>query len=167
MALVRIEVVAVPGSGKMNVTGVNSVQVKENIKNTYQYIKANEKSILSEKHSLNNFDITVQVSNLLGSTISTGIGSAVYIGIISALYKKNLKAGLGVLGNISVGGAVERSGNFPDKVTMLSENGAKMVIVPMENLNELSNLPASVLGNTDVPFYQNTQMLMQKAFLSE
>jgi len=41
------------------------------------------------------------------------------------------------------------------------------VIVPMENLNELSNLPASVLGNTDVPFYQNTQMLMQKAFLSE
>lgn len=167
MALVRIEVVAVPGSGKMNVTGVNSVQVKENIKNTYQYIKANEKSILSEKHSLNNFDITVQVSNLLGSTISTGIGSAVYIGIISALYKKNLKAGLGVLGNISVGGAVERSGNFPDKVTMLSENGAKMVIVPMENLNELSNLPPSVLGNTDVPFYQNTQMLMQKAFLSE
>lgn len=71
------------------------------------------------------------------------------------------------LGNIYVGGAVERSINFPDNVTMLSENGAKMVIVPMENLNELSNLPASVLGNTDVPFYENTQMLMQKAFLQE
>jgi ATP-dependent Lon protease len=167
MALVRIEVVASPGSGKMNVTGVNSVVVKENIKNTYQYIKANEKTILSEKHSLNNFDITIQVSNILGSTISTGIGSAVYISILSALYKKNLKAGLGVLGNISVGGAIERSVNFPDKVTMLSENGAKLVIVPMENLNELNNLPQSVLGNTDVPFYQNTQMLMQKAILME
>jgi ATP-dependent Lon protease len=48
---------------------------------------------------------------------------------------------------------------------MLSENGAKSVIVPMDNLNELSNIPPTVLGNTDVPFYQNNQMLMQKAIL--
>jgi len=50
---------------------------------------------------------------------------------------------------------------------MLSENGAKVVIVPMENLNELTNIPPSVLGNTDVPLYQNNQMLMQKAILLE
>jgi ATP-dependent Lon protease len=46
---------------------------------------------------------------------------------------------------------------------MLSENGARSVIVPMDNLNELSNVLPTVLGNTDVPFYQNTQRLMQKA----
>ena len=50
---------------------------------------------------------------------------------------------------------------------MLSDNGAKTVIVPMDNLSELANVPASVLGNTDVPFYSNNQMLMQKAILSE
>ena len=165
MALVRIESVAVQGSGKLNITGVNNVAVKENIKNTYQYINANEKTLLSDRHSLKNFDITIQVSNLLGSAISSGIGSAVYIAIVSALYKKNLKAGLAVLGNISVGGAIERATNFTDKVTMLSENGAKVVIVPMENLNEMTNIPPSVLGDTDVTLYQNTQMLMQKAIL--
>jgi ATP-dependent Lon protease len=164
---VRIETVAVAGSGKINITGVNNTVVKENIKNTYQYIKANEKTILSDKHSLKNYDITIQVTNLLGSVISSGIGSAVYIAIVSALYKKNLKTGLAVLGNISVGGAIERVINFADKVTMLSENGAKSVIVPMDNLNELSNVPPSVLGNTDVPFYQNNQMLMQKAILQD
>jgi ATP-dependent Lon protease len=165
VALVRIETVAVQGSGKLNITGINTTAVKENIKNTYQYIRANEKTILSDKHSLKNYDITIQVSNLLGGAISTGIGSAVYIAIVSALYKKNLKAGLAVLGNISVGGAVERAINFDDKVTMLSENGAKVVIVPMDNLTELANIPPSVLGNTDIPFYQNNQMLMQKAIL--
>lgn len=46
---------------------------------------------------------------------------------------------------------------------MLSENGAKSVVVPMDNPNELSNVPPTVLGNTDVPFYQCNQMLMQKA----
>ena len=165
VALVRVEAIAVGGSGKLNITGVSNTAVKENIKNTYQYIKGNEKTILSEQHSLKNFDITIQVTNLLGASISSGIGSAVYISIVSALYKKNLKAGLAVLGNISVGGAIERAINFEDKVTMLSENGAKVVIVPMDNLTELANIPATILGDTDVPFYQNNQLLMQKAIL--
>lgn len=167
VALVRIEAVTTSGSGKLNISGVSNTAVKENIKNTYQYIKANEKTILSEQHSLKNYDITIQVTNMLGASISTGIGSAVYISIVSALYKKNLKPGLAVLGNISVGGAVERAINFADKITMLSENGAKAVVVPMDNLSELANVPATVLGNTDVPFYQNNQMLMQKAILLE
>ncbi|RLA83788.1 MAG: ATP-dependent Lon protease [Epsilonproteobacteria bacterium] len=165
LALVRIEVVTSAGNGKLNITGVSNNLVKENIKNTYQYIKANEKSILNEQHSLSNFDLTIQVTTILGSSISTGIGSAVYLAIVSSIYKKNLKSALAVLGNISVGGAIERANNFADKITMLSENGAKTVVVPMDNLSELSNVPASVLGDTDVPFYQNNQMLVQKGIL--
>lgn len=167
IALVRIEAVVTSGTGKLNISGVSNTQVKENIKNTFQYIKANEKSILSEKHSIKNLDISIQVTNILGASISTGIGSAVYMAIISAIYKKSLKSGLAVLGNLSVGGAIERATNFADKITMLSDNGAKTVIVPMDNLSELANVPASVLGNTDVPFYANNQMLMQKGLLSD
>jgi len=166
-SLVKVEVVAVIGSGKVNVTGTNNQEVKENIKNTYNYLRANEKSILNEKYSLSGFDLNIQVSNLMGAYISGGIGSAVYVGIISAIYKKNLKPALAVLGNISIGGAVERSLNFADKVTLLSENGAKTVLVPMENLNEMTTLPQSILGKTDVPFYGNSQMLLQKAVLGE
>lgn len=166
-ALIKIEVVAIHGSGKLNITGTSSQTVKENIKNTFSYLRANEKTILNEQHSLSNFDLNIQVSNLMGASIAGGIGGAVYVAILSALYKKNLKGGLAVLGNISIGGAVERAGNFADKVTLLSENGAKTVLVPMDNLNELSTLPTSILGKTDVPFYGNSQMLLQKAVLGE
>jgi ATP-dependent Lon protease len=166
-ALVKIEVVAIKGSGKLNVTGTTFQEVKENIKNTYNYLRANERSILNEQHSLGGFDLNVQVSNLLGAYISGGIGAAVYVAIISAIYRKNLKPGLAVLGNVSIGGAVERSINFADKVTMLSDNGAKTVLVPIENLGEIQTLPPGILGKTDVPFYGDTQMLLQKAVLSE
>ncbi len=167
LALVRIEVVTTNGNGKLNISGVNSAIVRENIKNIFQFIKANERTILNEQHSLKNFDISVQVTNMLGATISSGIGAAVYMGIISSIYKKNLKPGLAVLGNISVGGAIERATNFTDKLTMLSENGAKTVIVPMSNLSEISGVPPSVLGQTDVPFYSDNRMLMQKGLLLE
>jgi ATP-dependent Lon protease len=71
------------------------------------------------------------------------------------------------LGNISIGGAVERALNFADKVTLLSENGAKAVLVPMDNLNQMTTLPASILGKTDTAFYANSQMLLQKAVSGE
>jgi len=166
-SLIKIEVVALKGSGKLNITGTNSTEVKENIKNTFNYIRANEKSILNEQHSLSNYDLNIQVSNIMGAIINGGIGSAVYVGIISAIYKKNLKPGLAVLGNVSIGGAIERALNFADKVTLLSENGAKTIIVPMDNLSEIGTIPPSILGKTDVPFYGNSQMLLQKSVLGE
>jgi len=166
-ALVKIEVVAIKGSGKLNITGTNSQEVKENIKNTFNYIRANEKSILNEQHSLAGYDLNIQVSNLMGASISGGIGSAVYVAIISAIYKKNLKPALAVLGNISIGGAVERALNFADRVSLLSENGAKSVLVPIDNLGEMTSLPSAILGKTDTPFYGNSQVLLQKSVLGD
>jgi ATP-dependent Lon protease len=57
--------------------------------------------------------------------------------------------------------------NFADKVTLLSDNGAKIVLVPMDNLGEITTLPSSILGKTDTPFFSNSQMLLQKSFLNE
>ena len=96
-----------------------------------------------------------------------GIESNVFIAILSTLYKKNLKPGLAVLGNLTIGGAIERAGNFADKVTMLSANGAKTVLVPMDNLSEMTTLPSSILGNTDTPLFINSQMLLQKSVLND
>lgn len=162
VTLVKVEVVTVPGNGKLDIRGANSMDVKEDIKNTYNYIRANERTLLSTHKTLSNLDVTIQVTPVLGSTVHRGIGAAVFTAIISAVFDRNLKAALGVLGNISIGGAIERATNFSDRVTLLSENGAKTVLVPMDNLPELATLPSSILGKTDVPFYSNAQMLVQK-----
>lgn len=162
VSLIKIEVITMTGNGKLNISGTSSAVMKEDIRNTYNYIRANEKTILSQKHSLARMDVTVQVIALLGSTQQTGVGSAVFCGIVSAVFGRNLKPALGVIGNISIGGAVERAVNFSDRVSLLSENGAKTVLVPMDNLQEMATLPATILGKTDVPFYSNAQMLIQK-----
>lgn len=162
VTLVKIEVVTVPGNGKLDIRGTGSMDVKEDIKNTYNYIRANERSLMSSNKTLSNIDVTVQVTAILGSTVHRGIGAAVFTAIISSVFGRNLKSALGVLGNISIGGAIERANNFSDRVSLLSENGAKTVLVPMDNLTELSTIPATILGKTDVPFYASAQMLIQK-----
>lgn len=134
VGIIRIEVVVVPGNGKITITGTTSNAIKEDVKNTVNYIKANEKTILDERHSLKETDLNIQVTNVLGNNTTAGIGGAIYVGILSALYKKNLKAGLAVIGNVTIGGAVERVVQFADKVSSLADNGAKMVIVPIETI---------------------------------
>ena len=150
------------GNVKLAVSGTSSAEVKEDIRNTYNYIRANESSILSQKHSLMRLDVTVQVTALLGTTQVGGIGSAVFAAIVSSVFGRNLKPALGIIGNISIGGAIVRATNFSDRVSLLSENGAKTVLVPMDNLQEMATLPATILGKTDVPFYANAQMIIQK-----
>ena len=163
VGIIRIEVVVVPGNGKITITGTTSNAIKEDVKNTVNYIKANEKTILDERHSLKETDLNIQVTNVLGNNTTAGIGGAIYVGILSALYKKNLKAGLAVIGNVTIGGAVERVVQFADKVSSLADNGAKMVIVPMDNISEIATIPTMVLSKCDVPFYNNAQVLLQKA----
>lgn len=162
VSLIKIEVITMQGNGKLTVTGSSSTEAKEDIKNTYNYIRANEKTILSPKHSLVHLDVTVQVTVLLGVGVHKGIGGAVFASIVSSIFGRNLKSALGIIGNISIGGAIERAINLNDRVSMLSENGAKNVLVPMENLQEMAALPATILGKTDIPLYANTQMLIQK-----
>lgn len=162
VTLVKIEVVSIPGNGKLTISGNASTEVKEDVRSTYNYIRANEKTILSQQHSLNKLDVNIQITALLGSTVHKGIGSAIFTALVSSVFNRSLKPALAVLGNISIGGAIERALNFSDRVSLLSENGAKNVLVPMDNLQEMANLPAAILGKTDVPFYSSSQMLIQK-----
>ena len=162
VALVKLEVVSIPGNGKLTISGNASTEVKEDVRNTYNYIRANEKTIQSQQHSLNKLDVNIQITALLGSTVHKGIGGAVFTALVSSVFNRSLKPALAVLGNISIGGAIERALNFSDRVSLLSENGAKNVLVPMDNLQEMANLPAAILGKTDVPFYSSSQMLIQK-----
>lgn len=167
MALLRIEVSTTPGNGKLNISGTTKSVVRDNVRNVHQYIKANEKTILSQEHSLSNYDLSVQVSTLIGKGIGFGIGAAVFLAFLSGIYKKHIKPGVGVLGDITVSGSVQRADNFSDKLAMLSENGARMVLTPMENLAEMKDVPPSILNNTDVNFFSNSQMILQKAILTD
>lgn len=167
MALLRIEVSTTPGNGKLNISGTTKSVVRDNVRNVHQYIKANEKTILSQEHSLSNYDFSVQVSTLIGKGIGFGIGAAVFLAFLSGIYKKHIKPGVGVLGDITVSGSVQRADNFSDKLAMLSENGARMVLTPMENLAEMKDVPPSILNNTDVNFFSNSQMILQKAILTD
>lgn len=167
LAMLRIEVSITTGSGKLNISGSSKTSIRDDVKNAHQYIKANEKKILNQERTLSNYDISVQITKLIGSGIGNGIGAAAFLGILTAIYKRSSKSGLAILGNLSISGGISRVDNFKDKLSILSENGARLVLSPMENVKEVQDIPPSILTKTDVNFYSDSQMILQKAILSD
>jgi len=88
---------AMPRNGKLDVRGPSSTEVKEDVKNAYNYTRANERNFMSQGHSLINIDVTVQIKTLLEVQTHKGIGSAVLVGIVSSIVQRNLRAALGVI----------------------------------------------------------------------
>ena len=167
LTLVKIETIIAPGNGKLNISGTSNTEIKQNIKNAYQFIKANENKYLPSNKSLNGYEITLQMTPLIGAELGTDIGSATFITILTAIFKKSSKTGLGVLGDLTIGGGVKQVAKFSDSLAMLSDNGAKNVLVPVANSQDMADLNSDLLAKTNVLFYTNAQKLLEKAIMDE
>ena len=167
LSLVKIETVITQGNGKLNISGTNKSKVKQNVKNSYRFIKANEQRFLPSNKSLNSFDVSLQLTPLIGAEIGSNLGAAVFITILTAIFKKSSKTGLGVLGDLSIGGGIKQVAKFSDSLAMLSDNGAKNVLVPVGNSQDMANLNQELLAKTNVLFYTNAQKLLEKAIVEE
>jgi len=163
LTLTKIETIITEGNGKLNISGTSKTEIKQNIKNAYQFIKANEQKYLPSNKSLKNFNVTFQLTPLIGAELGTGIGSASFVTILTAVFKKSTKSGLGILGDISIGGGVKGVAKFSDALAMLSDNGAKNVLVPIANSQDMGSLNQDILAKTNPLFYTNAQKLLEKA----
>lgn len=167
LTLVQIETITAEGNGKLNISGTNKTAVKQNIKNVYQFIKANEQKYLPSNKSVGGYDITIQLTPLIGSEIGTSLGSSVFVTMLTAIYKKSSKSGLGVLGDISIGGGVKEIAKFSDSVAMLSDNGAQNVLVPVGNSGDMAKIQQELLAKTNVLFYTDAMKLLEKGIVEE
>jgi|Wag4MinimDraft_11_1082651.scaffolds.fasta_scaffold03165_2 ATP-dependent Lon protease len=167
LTLVKIETITTDGKGKLNISGTSKTEIKQNIKNAYQYIRANEKQFLPSNKSLNNYDITIQLTPMIGAELGTSIGAAIFVTILTAVFKKSSKSGLGVLGDISIGGGVKRVAKLSDSLALLSDNGAKNVLVPISNAPDMGDLNPELLSKTNPLFYASAQKLLEKAIVEE
>lgn len=50
---------------------------------------------------------------------------------------------------------------------MLSDNGAKNVMVPVDNSQDMADLNSDLLAKTNVLFHTNAQKLLEKAIVEE
>lgn len=143
--LLKIETVVVPGKGKQNVGG-GSTATKNALKTAVSCIGGNQRKFLPANSALKDYDITVQMTPLIGTEIGDDITVAMFVSVLSAIHRTTLKKALGVIGDMTITGAMKTTFSFGDKMSMLAENGSKSVAVPLEQMGNLGSISMSTLS---------------------
>lgn len=151
-SLFRIEVGIMKGTGKTNFTGIIGKEMKEAVKTAVDYIRVNINKLSVDK-SLKDYDIHLQVVNLMQAKGGSQTGLAFLVGILSALFDKSVKPGTVILGEMSIHGTLIRLDNLGEALQIVRENGGKKVLIPAIMLKDLASVPPEIISGLEIGFF--------------
>lgn len=159
----KLEIEMINGNGKFTSKGIGSKkEVKESVDIAFNYLQSNSSSV-SGLISPGSHDYILQVLDLNGIGITKELGLASFIGLCSVSLNKSVLPSLAVLGNISIGGSINRIENLADTLQVCLDSGAKKVLLPMSASVDFGSVPAELLSKFTLLFYNDPIDAVKKA----
>lgn len=158
----RIEVSRFSGSGKLRLTGSPGKPMRDSIHTAFDYIRSRAREVGIEQ-DLHSYDFHVQVVDLMATTDGGETGVAFFVALYSLLRNQPLLAGLVVLGQMTIQGNILPLHSVVELLQAVRDNGAKRVLIPVENKRHLLEVPADILDAVDPIFYADPLTAALKA----
>ena len=159
----KIETEIMKGKGKFTVRGIGSKKsIKESVDTAYSYLKTNGSNI-SRQISTTENDYYVEVKDLNGVGMTKNLSTATFIGLCSVALDKPIISSTAILGNISIGGTIEKVDNLADTLQVCVDAGAKKILIPMSNTQDFGTVPPEIMGKFTIIFYNSIEEAVFKA----
>jgi len=162
VALTRVEVSRMSGSGKLRITGSPDKTMKESILTAFDYMRAN-KNRLGIEHDMESYDFHVQMVDLMQTKEGSQGGVAFFIALYSLLRDKPTLGGLVVLGEMTIQGSILPLRSLVEPLQVIVDNGAKKVLIPISNKRQVLEVPGNLLEKVDPIFYSDPLSAALKA----
>jgi ATP-dependent Lon protease len=148
--LLTIEGVMMPGKGKMTVTGNLRDVMKESIQAANAYVRSRSIDFGIHPSLFEKKDIHVHVPE--GATPKDGpsAGVAMVTAIISVLTGIPVRKDVAMTGEITLRGRVLPIGGLKEKLLAALRGGIKTVIIPEENVKDLTEIPVEIKNKIDI-----------------
>lgn len=159
----RIETETPGGNGKMSITGIGTDRLtKESINTAFHYFKANRKSI-SASMNVDSNDFLIHIEDLQGVGPSSEIALATFVSLVSSSLKNQVKEGMVVLGNLTIGGTISKVDDLADTLEVCFDAGARTILLPMSSAADISTVPAETFSKFNISFYNDPEDAVRKA----
>ena len=162
VALTRVEVSRMSGSGKLRITGSPDRTMKESIITAFDYMRAN-KNRLGIERDMDSYDFHVQMVDLMQTKEGSQGGVAFFIALYSLLRDKPTLGGLVVLGEMTIQGSILPLRSLVEPLQVIVDNGAKKVLIPISNKRQVLEVPGHLLEKVDPIFYSDPLSAALKA----
>jgi ATP-dependent Lon protease len=154
LAIFRVEVQALKGSGRLRMTGAPSRAIRDAIETAHAYLSSHAANLGLGKNP-KEYDLHVQLVNLMQSKEGSETGVAFFVGMVGALLDKPVMESLVVLGEMSLRGGLLKVGSLTERLQLAMDNGAKRVLLPAENKRDFADIPTEVLDKLQIIFYSD------------
>lgn len=162
VALHRIEVNRMNGSGKLRITGSPDRIMKESIITAFDFVRAN-RSRLGIERDIDSYDFHVQIVDFMRAKEGSQAGAAFFVALYSLLRDRPTLAGLVILGEMTIQGNILPVRSLIEPLQIIVDNGAKKVLVPVSNKRQVLEVPGDLLERVDPIFYSDPLAAALKA----
>lgn len=163
MGLFKFESTMTNGSGKFDVTGMQSAkETKESVKTAQNYFKANAKHI-SASISTDSRDYLMHIQDCQGVGLDSNISLPALVAYCSVAIDKPILPQLCVLGSMSIGGTINPVEELASTLQVAFDAGAKRILIPMSSAADIPTVPAELFAKFQISFYSSPEDAVIKA----
>lgn len=158
--LLEVEVNAMPGSGKLELTGNLGDVMKESAKAAFSYLRSRAGALGLSDDFYKKTDVHVHFPEGAVPKDGPSAGIAVATAMASALTGRAVRPGIAMTGEVTLRGRVLPIGGLREKTMAALRSGITQVILPRENERDLEEIDQAVRAQLDfIPVSEMSQVL--------
>ncbi len=135
--MLRIEAIAMPGAGKLELTGNLGNVMKESAKAAISYIRAHHEELCVNSDFADKIDLHIHVPEGAVPKDGPSAGISIATALVSALSGKTVKQSIAMTGELTLTGRVLKIGGLKEKSMAAYKAGVSTVIIPSENIGDI------------------------------
>lgn len=161
--IIPIEAILTPGNGSIKSTGNIEKNTLESINIAYTYVSSNIKTFGIDKKIISSNDININALTNMKKDGTSG-GVAFTTSIISLLLDKKISNDIAFTGEITLHGDIYKVGGIKEKLIGAYNFGFKKVYIPLENKNDLINIPDYIKNGIEIICVDNYKTIYNDLF---
>ena len=160
-----LEVLALEGTGKIEITGSLGDVMKESAKIAVTYVRSIADKYGIEKEFFTKKDIHIHAPEGAVPKDGPSAGVTMTTALVSALSDRKVRSDVAMTGEITLHGKVLPIGGLREKTMAAYKLGIKKVIIPIDNKPDLEEVDDAVKNNLEFVFAETLTNVLENAII--
>jgi len=161
--LLSVEVAALPGKGKLTITGKLGEVMQESAHAAVTYVRSRASELGLERDFFQNMEIHIHVPEGAIPKDGPSAGITMATAVVSAITGKSVRGDCAMTGEVTLRGRVLPIGGLKEKLLAAKRGGVKKVLIPDANAKDLQEIPRDVLAGLRIVLVKHMDEVLGKA----
>lgn len=165
--MLTIEVLQLPGKGKLTVTGKLGDVMQESAQAAMSYVRSRAKLLGLASDFYEKVDLHIHVPEGAIPKDGPSAGITMATALVSCLTGKPVRKDVAMTGEITLRGHVLPIGGLKEKIFAAYRGGVKKILIPHENGKDLRDIPKNILKSVKVVEVSHMDQVLKEAIDAE